>query len=129
MITPDLLFSYWLILWYVLYLLKYINYSPKIWFIIALFYIGIATIYMYKKVNISFILLFLCIAFFVKVIPLYTIRKDKYNLNDFLFGILLIFIYLLWTIYRKKNIIKIYTVDLFNSQSPIIYIMNKIYKI
>uniref|UniRef100_A0A6C0ET52 Uncharacterized protein n=1 Tax=viral metagenome TaxID=1070528 RepID=A0A6C0ET52_9ZZZZ len=126
MLTPDLLFSYWLFLWYVLYLLNIIKYSPKIWFIIALFYIVIATIYIYKKVNNSFILLFLCIAFFVKVVPLYTIRKDKYNLNDFLFGILLIFIYLVWITYRKMNIIKIYTVDLFNGQSPIIYIMNKI---
>jgi hypothetical protein len=117
--TPDLLFSYWLFLWYVLYLLNIIKYSPKIWFIIALCYICIATFYMYK-IHYKFILLFLSIAFFIKVIPLYTIRKDKYKMDDFLFGLLLVFIYVSWTRYRNKNVIKIYTVELFNGKTPII---------
>ena len=128
MITPDLLFSYWLLLWYILYRYKVTIYSPKIWFIIALIYIGLATIYMlYIKINLVFISIFLCISFFVKVIPLYIIRKDKYKTNDFLFGLLIAFIYWLWALYRKKNIIKIYTVDLLNGQSPIIFTIKLFY--
>ena len=122
--TPDLLFSYWLFLWYVLYLLKITKYSPKIWFIIALFYICIATIYMYK-IHYRFILLFLSIAFFIKVIPLYTIRNDKYKTKDFLFGLLLVLIYVSWTRYRNKNVIQIYSVDIFNGRTPIIQLYEK----
>lgn len=123
MITPDLLFSYWLFLWYFFYIFKIIPYSPKIWFIIALIYIGIAIIYMYNKVNVSFFLLFICIAFLVKVLPLYSIKKDKYKLKDFLFGIYIFIVYILWVHYRNQNIIKIYTIDLLGRQSPIMYII------
>jgi hypothetical protein len=123
MLTPDLLFSYWLFLWYFLYIFKIIPYSPKIWFIIALIYIGIAIIYMYNKINMSFILLFICIAILVKVLPLYSIQKDKYKLKDFLFGIYIFIVYVLWVHYRNQNIIKIYTIDLLGGQSPIMYII------
>ena len=36
MIRPDLLFSYWIISWYVLYEINVIKYNPKFWLIIAL---------------------------------------------------------------------------------------------
>ena len=121
MITPDLLLSYWLLLWFIMYLLNIIKYSPKLWFIIALIYIIIITLCMYKK-NMNFILLFILIAIVGKVIPLYIMRKDKYIFNDFLFGLLIVIFYLFWVKYRNRNVIAIYTTDLFNGEDPVMNI-------
>ena len=127
MITPDLIFSYWIFAWYILYILKLIHYSPKIWVIIALFYILFIIIYMIYKKKIYFTLLFSIMTIITKVIPLYTIRNDKYNIKDFIFGILLFIIYLCWVFYRKKNVINIYK-GIINSDinmTPGIYLINK----
>jgi len=130
MITPDLIFSYWIFIWYILYILNLIHYSPKIFFIISIFFIIITTIYMiYKNFSIKIIVTYIIINFIIKVIPLYTIKNDKYNINDFLFGIFLFILYIIWVFYRKKNINKILK-NMFpfnsNKELPIgLYLVNK----
>jgi hypothetical protein len=129
MISPDLIFSYWIFVWYILYILKLIHYSPKIFLIISIFYIIITTIYMIHNFSIKIIVTFIIINFIIKVIPLYTIKNDKYNINDFLFGIFLFILYIIWVFYRKKNINKIYNnIFPFNSNKDlpiVLYLVNK----
>ena len=127
MISPDLIFSYWIFVWYILYILKLIHYSPKIFLIISIFYIIITTIYMIHNFSIKIIVTFIIINFIIKVIPLYTIKNDKYNINDFLFGIFLFILYIIWVFYRKKNKI-LKGMFPFNSNKelpPLLYLVNK----
>jgi len=110
MITPDLLFSYWLFLWDLLYLIGVISYSPKIWFIIAIMVMIVAIFYMlYFETPFKHIFFFLCALFIFKMIPLYIIRKDKYKWKDFMFGFTLFIVYLLWLQYKNVSIFKIYS--------------------
>jgi len=133
MISPDLIFSYWIFAWYILYILKLIHYSPKIFLIISIFYIIITTIYMIHKFSIKIIVMFIIINFIIKVIPLYTIKNDKYNINDFLFGIFLFILYIIWVFYRKNNINKIFkNMFPFNSNKelpPLLYLVKNILNI
>lgn len=123
--TYDLLFSYWLFLWFLMYYFHVIHYNPKWMFILAMIYISIIIIIMiYKNLSTIKIFIFFMLAIIFKVIPFYLIRNDSMKLKDIIFGIVLFFIYYLWVCYRKGNnkFIKIYTVDVFRFKTPIMAI-------
>jgi hypothetical protein len=108
MITPDMVFSYWLLLWYLLYILGIISYSPKLWFLIAIiFMIGIIFVMIYHSSE--YTILFIIALILFKLLPFYTMRHDLYKMKDILFGVALFFVYLLWLHYKNVNIIKIYS--------------------
>lgn len=120
--TYDLLFSYWLVLWFVLYYFHIISYSPKWMLILAMIYISIIIIIMiYKRLSSIKIFIFFVLAIIFKVIPFYLIRNDSIKIKDIIFGILLFLIYFLWVCYRKgtHKFIQIYTVDVFQFKTPI----------
>jgi len=120
--TYDLLFSYWLLIWFVLYYFKVIPYNPKWFFIIAMIYVFIVIIIMtYKQMDTLKIFVFLMIGIITKAIPFYLIRNDPTNLNDIIFGIVVFLIYYMWVSYRigSNKFIKIYTVDVFHFKTPI----------
>uniref|UniRef100_A0A6C0D3C8 Uncharacterized protein n=1 Tax=viral metagenome TaxID=1070528 RepID=A0A6C0D3C8_9ZZZZ len=54
----DLLFSYWLFLWFVGYYFHIISYNPKLMFILAMIYISIIIVLMIYK-NLSGIKIFI----------------------------------------------------------------------
>jgi hypothetical protein len=125
MVPYDLLFSYWLVLWFVLYYFHIISYSPKLMFILAMIYISIIIIIMiYRRLSTIKIFIFFMLAIIFKVIPFYLIRNDSIKFKDIVFGFLLFLIYFLWVWYRKgKNkFIQIYTVDVFQFKTPIMNI-------
>jgi hypothetical protein len=98
MIRPDLIFSYWIYLWYILYIFKVVQYNPKFAIIFGmienLFILLLMCIYNTKKI---LIVLFIIMFFILKLIPLYTIWNDKIQLNDDIKNTSLLFIiYLLW---------------------------------
>jgi len=98
MIRPDLIFSYWIYLWYILYIFKVLKYNPKLAIIFGmienLIMFILMCIYNTKKI---LIVLFIIMFFILKLIPLYTIWNDKIHLNDDIKNTSLLFIiYLLW---------------------------------
>ena len=98
MIRPDLIFSYWIYFWYILYIFKVLKYNPKLAIIFGmienLFILLLMCIYNTKKI---LIVLFIIMFFILKLIPLYTIWNDKIHLNDDIKNTSLLFIiYLLW---------------------------------
>jgi hypothetical protein len=117
MIPFDELFSTWIFVWYILYILNIVHFSPKYWFIIALFVVGILAFYI--KIKMSIIVVGLFGIIFLKGIPLFTIRKDQCKLCDILFGIMLFIIYIIWLEYKNVDPIEIYTVKICNEQGPI----------
>jgi len=106
MIRPDLIFSYWIYLWYILYIFKILKYNPKLAIICGMFENLIVLILMYiyntKKI---LVILFIIMFFILKLFPLYTIWNDNIKLKDDIINTSLLFIiYLIWIRLNKLNI-------------------------
>jgi hypothetical protein len=98
MIRPDLIFSYWIYVWYILYIFKVLKYNPKLAIIFGMIENLIMFILMciYKTKQIL-VVLFIIMFVILKLIPLYTIWNDKIQFNDDIKNTSLLFIiYLLW---------------------------------
>jgi len=97
----DLVFSYWIFIWYILYILKIVKYNPKIALLIAIIVNGIVILLMiYYKHPASAIISFCLINIFIKIIPFISLIETKYELKDFYALIVSFIIFLLW---RKMN--------------------------
>ena len=124
--TYDLLFSYWLVIWFILYYFNIIIYNPKWLFIIAIVYIFIVIVLMIKK-NLSptKIFVFFILGIIFKGLPLYLIRNKVTTYKDIIFGIVVFLLYFVWISYRKgvNKFVEIYTVDVFRFKTPIMNIL------
>jgi hypothetical protein len=105
-LRTDLVFSYWIFVWYILYALKLTKYSPKF----ALLF-GILD---------NIILLFLMIAFgsskrtifyfilintLIKGLPYYTLIKEPIKITDIYFTCLLLLIFVVWLHINSQSLI------------------------
>ena len=96
----DLVFSYWIFAWYLLYISKIVKYNPKLVLIIGvlenLCVLGIMLFII--KSPLETIMKFIVINMFIKIIPLYTVWNNKINFRQDLLCIFILFIiYLLWS--------------------------------
>jgi hypothetical protein len=106
----DLVFSYWILLWYILYILNIVKYNPKIALLLGIIVNGLAIILMiFYKTPIIIIISFCLINLFIKIIPFISLINTPYTLKDFYALILLFVLFLLWS---KINTCIIYsTID------------------
>ena len=93
----DLVFSYWIYFWYILYAFKFTNFSPKFPLIIGLLD-NIIMFFMMLAYGTSFntIISFLFINTIIKAIPLYNLRNEQIKIKDIIFTVVLLFIYIIW---------------------------------
>ena len=97
----DLVFSYWIFIWYLLYILNIVKYNPKLALLLAIIVNLIVIILMiYYKNPLSIIVSFCLINLFIKIIPFISLIETKYELKDFYALIVSFIIFLLW---RKMN--------------------------
>jgi len=100
----DLLFSYWIFTWFVLYYFKFIKYSPKFAFILGLIEnVAILFIMIYHKVTIASLVEFTFIFSIFKLLPLYILRKDAIRVTDVIFTLLLFNLYLVWLLINGED--------------------------
>ena len=114
----DLIFSYWIFAWYLLYEFKYIKYSPKLALIIGLISNTILLFLMiiYKN-NIINILLFCIVQLFIKIIPLWRLRNNKiYDLKSLC---ILFIIYIVWLFINNTNIYILNNIKMANIKNNI----------
>ena len=108
-IRSDYIFSYWIFLWFILYLLKLVPYNPKIIIILGIIEILFTLIYLIvKNASIRKITKFLIINIIIKFIPLLLIYKDPLRKKDIYATVILVLIYLIWMYINDVNIIKVY---------------------
>lgn len=128
----DLVFSYWIYLWYILYALKYISYSPKFALIIGLIDNLIMLILMFRfNSSIKTIFVFIIVNTLIKIIPLYYLRHDSIKFNDILFTCLLFIIFIMWLHINKQSLVGnlklVHDSLLFNkNKTPIMNLLSKI---
>ena len=93
----DLVFSYWIFIWYLLYILNIVKYNPKIALLLAIIVNLIIIILMiYYKNPLSVIISFCLINLFIKIIPFISLIDTPYRLKDLYLLIVLVVIFLLW---------------------------------
>ena len=99
----DLIFSYWIFTWYVLYEFKIITYSPKLALIIGLISnIILLLLMIFYNNSIIIIVLFCIIQIFIKIIPLWRLRNN--HIYDFKALAILFIIYMIWLFINNTNI-------------------------
>jgi hypothetical protein len=104
-IRIDLVFSYWVYLWYLLYILKFTKYNPK-------FAIGIGIIdnlimlclMLYFGTKIQSIIMFIIINTIIKIIPYYTLRNTTLKIKDILFTLFLFILFIVWLHINKQSL-------------------------
>ena len=105
MIRVDLVFSYWISLWYLLYILQIVDYSPK-------FAIGLGIIenfimlcfMLYFGTKITSIIMFIIINTVIKIIPYYTLKRENIKIKDILFTLFLFIIFIFWLHINKQSL-------------------------
>jgi hypothetical protein len=105
MITPDKIFSYWIIVWYLLFVYKFIDINPKFILIIGLLENIILLILLIKYSDIVNILYFLIVILTFKIIPILTLWNYKIYNQDiyytfFIFGSYLTWLYITNSMYN-----------------------------
>jgi hypothetical protein len=105
----DYLFSYWIIVWYLLYLFRITYYNPKFVFICGIIVNLIILFFMiYYKTNINVIIFTIFGMFLIKFIPIYTIWNTIIEWKDIFFAFILFFIYIIWLYINNKSLYYIY---------------------
>jgi len=128
----DLVFSYWIFIWYILYIFKIINLNPKF-----AIYCGITEniiifyMMLYYKTNIKIIIGFILMFILLKILPLYTLINTKILKKDIFITLLLFIIYLLWLYINNISILdlkkQIIDMILYNKHTfPGIYFLHKL---
>ena len=105
-LRTDLVFSYWIFFWYLLYALKLTKYSPKF----ALLF-GIIDNIILLVLMIAFgsskrtIFYFILINTLIKGLPYYTLIKEPIKLSDIYFTGLLLLVFVIWLHINKQSLI------------------------
>lgn len=102
----DLVFSYWVYLWYVLYSFNFTEYSPKFPLILGLIdnliMLIMMLLYGTSKRTIFY---FILINTLIKAVPLYYLRNEKIKMKDIYFTLLLFVIFIFWLHINSQSLI------------------------
>ena len=107
----DLILSYWIFAWFILYLYDVVPYSPHLALVLALlFEFGILFAMFYNRTSNYYIALFVIITIIIKGIPLYILRNETidYAPQMFYMGVLML-MYAGWLLINKKDAIDYFT--------------------
>jgi hypothetical protein len=133
-IRADLVFSYWIYVWFVLYILHFTSYSPKFPLVLGLidnFIMLVLMLYFGSKSKT--IILFIIVNTLIKVFPLYYLRNQKIRIKDIYFTVGLFLVFVIWLHINKQSLVGnlklIHDSLLYNKfQTPFMSLFNKIEK-
>ena len=102
----DLVFSYWVYFWYILYALKLTTFSPKFPLLLGLLDNIIMFIFMVMYgTSKTTIFYFLVINTIIKVVPLYYMRNQPIQMKDIYFTFFLFLVFMLWLHMNQQSLI------------------------
>lgn len=105
-LRPDLIFSYWMFVWFLLYIFNYTTYNPKFALILGLIENIIMLIFMLVyNTPIQTIVIFVIVNMLIKVVPLYYLRKDLIKWKDIYFTCILFLIFIVWLHLNNQNLV------------------------
>ena len=101
----DYVFSNWIFLWYVAYMLNLVPFNPMSFLIVA----GLVNITELLIGMVPNIPMFLIVNFFIKILPIYTLLYVPIKSKDITAGFVYLLIYLLWMFINKEDVMKLRT--------------------
>jgi hypothetical protein len=102
----DLVFSYWIYIWFILYIFKYTIYSPKFALTLGLLdNIILLFLMLIWGTSVKTIIWFIIINTLIKVVPLYYLRNEPYKMKDVYFTAGLFFIYIIWLHINNQSLV------------------------
>jgi len=105
----DITISYWILLWYFLFVARVTTLNPLLPLSIAFLHNMIGIVYMFiVNESISTIIAFTIILLLVKAYPLYSIWGTKIRGNDVIAACTLLLVYMGWLYIHKTNIFDVY---------------------
>lgn len=102
MIRPDLILTYWILLWYMFYVTGYIPQNPKLAFAMGLVVSVVALITLCFRAKLKTILIFFIIILVTLAIPLWTLHKTKTNPKDMYVVLGFVLMYIGWLLWEDK---------------------------
>jgi hypothetical protein len=128
----DFVFSYWIIVWFLLFEFKWTNLNPKVALGIGLIEnIGLLFLMIFYQNSVTQILLFCFINLFLKVLPLWIVRNTSIHTKDVLFLMALFLVYIFWlVVINKKNLRefayqKLHAIQTNKPIGPMMYFLEK----
>lgn len=93
-IRPDVIFSYWIFAYTIVYFLGFKKYNPLLLLIIGLFHnVGLFFLYIkLKEIKWAWFLVF--VNFWIKIVPIFFLRNTTIVLNDVYFSLIYFLIFL-----------------------------------
>jgi len=105
-LRADLVFSYWVYVWFILYFLNYTKYSPKFALTLGLIdNIVMLFLMILWSTNIKTIIWFIIINTLIKILPLYYLRNESFKIKDIYVTIGLFLIYIIWLHINSKSLV------------------------
>ena len=133
-LRADLVFSYWIFIWFVLYEFKLINYSPKFPIILGIIENIIMFILMLLfGTSVRTIIYFILINICIKAVPFYYLRNEIIKLKDVYFTVVLFLLFIIWLHINEQSIVSnlkiIYDSLLYGKdQTPFMSLLRKVMK-
>lgn len=104
-LRSDLVFSYWIYFWYILYAVKITSYSPKFPLILGLIHnIVMLILMLLYGTSKRTIFYFIIINTLIKAVPLYYLRNESIQMKDIAFTIFLFAIFVIWLHLNKQTL-------------------------
>ena len=104
-LRADLVFSYWIYVWYILYTFKITTYSPKFPLILGIIdNIGMLFLMLVYGTSRRTIFYFIIINTLIKVVPLYYLRFEPILMKDIGFTICLFILFIVWLNVNKQSL-------------------------
>ena len=105
----DYIFSYWIFVWVVLFLVGIIQTAPKLLIYLGIIVNLIEIIYfVYIRIPLYQLIKFCIINTILKLIPLYFIWNNTITIYELKLTISILLVYILWIYINKVNIYSIY---------------------
>ena len=131
-LRADLVFSYWIYFWYILYAFRITHFSPKFPLLLGLIdnIIMLLLMLMYGTSK-ETIFYFIIINTLIKVVPLYYLRNESIKWRDIYFTIFLFILFVGWLHLNKQSLVgnlKVIHDSLLYGQdkTPFMALLNKI---
>lgn len=96
MLTPDKILTYWILVWYILYMFRIVTINPKFALIMGLIINMIMLLFIIRVADMVNIFYFLIVVSITKIIPILTIWNSKIHTNDIYYTADVVCTYLVW---------------------------------
>jgi hypothetical protein len=105
-LPPHMVFSYWTLVWFILYYFKLTSFSPKFAITVGILEnIVLFILMVIWGTSSRTIIWFVIINTLIKIMPFYYLRNESYNLKDIYFTFGLFFLFIVWLHINNQSLI------------------------